>query len=174
MNSRVHRPQRAAKDTIAAGQRFHDHRKRRDRHVFVGRVQDSLTTAWCRMTRGRERVAWNGASSLSASWTRRRCDVMRRHGDLRHIYGEAPLANEAAAAYFQKQMRSVERTLEDGRPHLLGDRFTAADMLLSTCLTWAVRYGVPVTDRVTAYNAGITARPAYQRALESNRPPSSP
>jgi glutathione S-transferase len=100
--------------------------------------------------------------------------VMRRHGDLRHIYGEAPLANEAAAAYFQKQMRSVERTLEDGRPHLLGDRFTAADMLLSTCLTWAVRYGVPVTDRVTAYNAGITARPAYQRALESNRPPSSP
>jgi len=97
--------------------------------------------------------------------------VMRRHGDLRHIYGEAPLANEAAAAYFQKQMRSVERALDDGRPHLLGDCFTAADMLLSTCVTWAVRYGVPVSDRVAAYNAGVTARPAYAGALESNRPP---
>ena len=42
--------------------------------------------------------------------------VMRRHGDLRHIYGEAPLANEAAAAYFQKQMRTVERALETNAP----------------------------------------------------------
>ena len=51
--------------------------------------------------------------------------VMRRHGALRHIYGDAPVANEAAAAYFQQQMRAVERALEDGRPHLLGDRFSA-------------------------------------------------
>ena len=28
--------------------------------------------------------------------------VMRRHGDLRHIYGEAPPANAAAAEYFQQ------------------------------------------------------------------------
>jgi glutathione S-transferase len=97
--------------------------------------------------------------------------VMRRHGDLRHIYGDAPIANEAAAAYFQKQMRSVERALEDGRAFLLSDRLTAADMLLSTCVTWAVRYGVPVADAVVAYNAGITAREAYSRAVESNRPP---
>src|ERR1700761_3142793 len=78
--------------------------------------------------------------------------VMRRHGDLRHIYGEAPMANEAAAAYFQKQMRTVERALIDGRPHVLGHRFSAADMLLSTCVAWAVRYGVPVADHVLDYN----------------------
>src|SRR5258708_15591204 len=48
--------------------------------------------------------------------------VMRGHGDLRHIYGDAPVANAAASAYFQKQMRSVERALADGRRHLLGDR----------------------------------------------------
>jgi glutathione S-transferase len=94
--------------------------------------------------------------------------VMRRHGDLRHIYGDAPIANEAAAKYFQQQMRSVERVLEDGRPHLIGDRFTAADMLLSTCVSWAVRYGVPVADKVLAYNRGITARQAYALAVESN------
>jgi glutathione S-transferase len=97
--------------------------------------------------------------------------VMRRHGDLRHIYGEAPIANEAAATYFQKQMRTVERALNDNPPYILGDRFTAADVLLSTCITWAVRYGVPVTDAVTAYNKRVTARTAYTKALETNAPP---
>ncbi len=97
--------------------------------------------------------------------------VMRRHGDLRHIYGEAPLANAAAADYFQKQMRTVERALSGNTQYILGDRFTAADILLSTCLTWAVRYGVPVTDPVRAYNTRVTDRPAYVRAQETNAPP---
>jgi glutathione S-transferase len=97
--------------------------------------------------------------------------VMRRHGDLRHIYGEAPLANQAAATYFQQQMRTVERALEAGSHYILGDRFTAADILLSTCITWAVRYGVAVAHSVLAYNARVTARQAYARALESNAPP---
>jgi glutathione S-transferase len=97
--------------------------------------------------------------------------VMRRHGPLQYIYGVAPVANEAAAEYFQKQMRAVERVLLDGRPYLLGDRFSAADMLLSTCVSWAIRYGVPVADDVVAYNNAITAREAYVRAAESNVPP---
>jgi glutathione S-transferase len=97
--------------------------------------------------------------------------VMRRHGDLRHIYGEAPLANEAAAEYFQKQMRTVEQALS-GTPHyILGDTFTAADILLSTCVTWAIRYGVPVSDSVAAYNDRITARPSYARAVATNAAP---
>lgn len=94
--------------------------------------------------------------------------VMRRHGDLRHIYGEAPLANAAAAEYFQKQMRTVERALQDKPPYILGDRFTVADILLSTCMTWAVRYGVPVSDLALGYNKRITDRPAYRRALQTN------
>ena len=71
-------------------------------------------------------------------------------------------------------MRSVERVLADGRPHLLGDRFSAADLLLVTCLTWAARYGVPVADAVAAYAARITPRPAHVRALEANRAPAGP
>ena len=91
--------------------------------------------------------------------------VMRRHGDLRHIYGEARSASEAAAAYFQQQMRAVERALDASRHYILGDRFTAADILLSTCITWAVRYGVAVSGTVTAYNARATARPAYAKMI---------
>jgi glutathione S-transferase len=99
--------------------------------------------------------------------------VMRRHGDLRHIYGEAPAANEAAAAYFQMQMRTVERALQADPHYILGDRFTAADILLSTCITWAVNYGVPVTDLVLAYNARATARASYAQAQRTNTPPAT-
>jgi glutathione S-transferase len=99
--------------------------------------------------------------------------VMRRHGDLRHIYGEAPLANEAAAAYFQKQMRAVERALDGDQQYILGNDFSAADILLSTCVTWAIRYKVPVSDAVVAYNRRVTAREAYTRALEINTPPAT-
>ena len=97
--------------------------------------------------------------------------VMRRHSDLRHIYSESPAANAAAAGYFQQQMRTVERALNDNSHYILGDRFTAADILLSTCVTWADRYGVPVSADVIAYNRRVTARPAYARALETNATP---
>jgi glutathione S-transferase len=99
--------------------------------------------------------------------------VMRRHGDLRHIYGDAPLANEAAERYFRAQMRTVDRALADSPYYIMGDDFTAADILLSTCVTWALRYGITVADNVMAYNQRVTARAAYARALASNVPPAA-
>ena len=97
--------------------------------------------------------------------------VIRRHGDLKHIYGDAPAANESAAVYFAAQMRSVERALSDGRPHILGHRFSAADIVLTTCLTWAVNYGLTIADAALAYKDRTTARPAYAAAVASNAPP---
>ena len=100
--------------------------------------------------------------------------VMRRHRDLKHIYGEAPVAVESAGRYFETQLRHTVRALDDGRPFLVGGRFTSADMLLTTCLTWAIDYGVPVPDVCRTYAARLSARPAYQAALNANRPPSRP
>lgn len=96
--------------------------------------------------------------------------VMRRRQDLSEIYGESPTANKAAADYFQKQMRTVERALSDGRAFIFGNRFGAADILLSSCLTWAVRYQIPLSDLALAYNRTLTARDAYQKALQRNTP----
>jgi glutathione S-transferase len=96
--------------------------------------------------------------------------VMRRHSDLKHIYGEAPVALESAAGYFASQLRHAEQTLRDGRPFLVGERFTTADMLLTTCLTWAVSYRVPVTAACLTYMERITSRPAYHASVEANRP----
>ena len=61
--------------------------------------------------------------------------------------------------------------LGGGRPYLVGDRFSSADMLLTTCLVWAVNYGVPVPPVCTDYTARIAQRPAYQAALRANLPP---
>jgi glutathione S-transferase len=67
-------------------------------------------------------------------------------------------------------MRTVERELEANPGYILGERFTAADILLSTCITWAVRYGVPMADSVIDYNTRVTARPSYARAEHTNGP----
>ena len=97
--------------------------------------------------------------------------VMRRHRDLKHIYGDAPIAVDSASTYFQSQLRHVVQALGDGRPYLVGDRFSSADMLLTTCLVWAVNYGVPVPPVCTDYTTRIAQRPAYQTALRANLPP---
>jgi glutathione S-transferase len=97
--------------------------------------------------------------------------VIRRHESLKHIYGHAPVASEAAAEYFVAQMRSVDRALGDGRRFIVGEQFCSADILLSTCLSWAVDYGVPISPAALDYNARVTARPSYARAIEQNRAP---
>jgi len=96
--------------------------------------------------------------------------VMRRHGDLQHIYGEASAALEAAASYFTAQLCHAEQALRDGQPFVVGGRFTTADILLTTCLTWPVNYRVPVTAACLAYMERTTARRAYRAALAANRP----
>jgi glutathione S-transferase len=100
--------------------------------------------------------------------------VMRRHRDLKHIYGDAPIAVESASKYFETQLRHVVHALGDGRQFLVGDRFSSADMLLMTCLDWAINYGVPVPEVCRNYVARIAARSAYQEAVRANVPPSAP
>jgi glutathione S-transferase len=94
--------------------------------------------------------------------------VMRRHRALAHIYGSAPIAVEKAAEYFREQLRFVEVALQDGRRYLMGDKFTSADILLTTCLSWAIDYGVGVCAGAVPYLERTLARPAYQQAMRAN------
>ncbi len=97
--------------------------------------------------------------------------VMRKHNDLSNLYGEAPNAVKAAQEGFQKQVRAAELTLGDGRPFLLGDDFTGADMLLATCLAWARAYGLALSEGSDAYLERTTSREAYATATAANGPP---
>ncbi|MEH2562401.1 glutathione S-transferase family protein [Bradyrhizobium sp. AZCC 2289] len=97
--------------------------------------------------------------------------VMRRHGTnrgLAHIYGAAPGVVEKAGEYFRQQLHHVEVSLEDGRRYLMGDRFTSADILLTTCLVWANEYGVGICDNAMPYLERVTSRPAYQKSRAVN------
>lgn len=93
--------------------------------------------------------------------------VVRKHRDLANLYGDAPAAVDAAIESFQKQLRFAEQGL-DGRDYLVGGRFTGADLLLTSCLTWANAYGVEIADSLQAYTDRMTERDAFKRAAKLN------
>jgi glutathione S-transferase len=98
--------------------------------------------------------------------------VMRRHSAdaLGPIYGIAPDVVAKAGEYFREQLRHVEVALSDGRRYLMGDRFTSADILLTTCLEWAIAYGVGICDNAHPYLKNIQQRRAYQLSQAANKP----
>lgn len=97
--------------------------------------------------------------------------VLRRHLGLPSIYGEAPAAVASAREYFRRQARVAEQQLQDDRPFLLGDSFTGADILLSTCLGWATLVDETLPQGLERYQARVTDREPYRNALRTNFPP---
>ena len=93
--------------------------------------------------------------------------VMRRHGDLGGIYGDAPAALASARVYAEKHLDVAAQFLS-GKDFLLGERLGLADVMLVSCLDWAVHYGFDLADSLLAYQAVHHARDAYRRALEAN------
>lgn len=101
--------------------------------------------------------------------------VMRRHSasGLGHVFGVAPDVVAHAADYFRRQLRHVETALADKRRFLMGDRFSSADILLATCLEWAIRSGVNIRDNARPYLERMMERPGYQRGKAANAVPAS-
>ena len=93
--------------------------------------------------------------------------VMRRHRDLDAVYGSAPAAVESSRAYAEKHLGVVAAHLES-RKFLLGERFGLADVVLGTCLDWAVAYGFTLPAVLREYRTRLKGRPAYERAVATN------
>jgi glutathione S-transferase len=96
--------------------------------------------------------------------------IIRRHEDLKDIYGEAPNALKTARECFEQQAWAAAQRLAGG-PYVLGERFTGADILLTTCLTGALRREIPIPPELHEYMKRTTAREAYRQALQANQPP---
>ena len=96
--------------------------------------------------------------------------VMRKHGDLKHLYGEAPAAMSAAKEGFAKQIRWALPRIESA-PHLLDSGFSGVDILMTSCLDWAVAYGLELAPPLHAYCARQHERPAFQAAKRRNTMP---
>lgn len=93
--------------------------------------------------------------------------VMRKHGDLVGMYGEAPAAMQAARDGFNKQIKWAEGRLGDA-PFAVGDTFSGVDILLTSCLDWARGYGFELAPALDAYRRGHHGRPAFRSAAKLN------
>ncbi len=93
--------------------------------------------------------------------------VMRKHRDLPAVYGDAPGAVSAARDGFNAQIRIAETQLAH-RTWLLGEQFSGVDILLTTCLEWALSYKFDLHPRLREYLKLVRARPAYQKARDLN------
>jgi len=77
----------------------------------------------------------------------------------------APAATSPYGDY-ETMLKTLTDQLATG-PYLLGERFTAADVLWGTALRWTTMFKlVPETPAITAYIARVTSRPAAARAAK--------
>jgi glutathione S-transferase len=86
------------------------------------------------------------------------------------IYGAAPAAVEGARKYVENSLQEAGRWLEDGRPYVMGEDFGTPDILLVSCLQWAMAYGISVSTPLVEYRDKIASRPAYKAAMTCNDP----
>lgn len=78
---------------------------------------------------------------------------------------KASVASDAERAAMDRVLAPVAAALA-GRPFLLGDRLTAADVILGGVLQWCEAAGLLAgTPVVREYHERLRGRPAYQRAL---------
>ena len=65
---------------------------------------------------------------------------------------------------FDTMLRTLTNQLEPG-PYLLGDRFTAADVLWGSALAWTTGFGlVPLSPAIERYLQAVQSRPAMIRS----------
>ncbi len=79
----------------------------------------------------------------------------------------AKLRRPSAEAFLRHRLGSLSKALGD-KPYLDGDQFTAGDLMMSTVLRILHYTDIVASDqRLAAYVARCTARPAFQRALDA-------
>jgi glutathione S-transferase len=82
------------------------------------------------------------------------------------VYGQK---DPERAALARKRVDAAARAVAgalDGNEFLVGDRFTVADVLIGSALSWPARAGFAdiLPDSVREYTERLSQRPAYQRA----------
>ena len=93
--------------------------------------------------------------------------VMRRHFDLKDIYGDSPKVVESCRNYFEKYLALIENILSH-QDTLFGYDFGLADILLTTCLDWAEAYEFNLPLNVSRYHESTRRREAYKIAFDIN------
>jgi glutathione S-transferase len=90
-------------------------------------------------------------------------DAFARHTRKLSADKRSPAAAEEARRTIDGIARAIEDTLGD-HPYLLGDAFTAADVMAGSAVVWMDVLGLAVGPRLAAYRDRLATRPAYERA----------
>ena len=93
--------------------------------------------------------------------------VMRRHYDLKEIYGDSPVVVESCREYLLRQFKVLENHLSKNKTILNGG-FGLVDIFLITCLDWAIFYEFKLTENLSLYRESIIKREAYKKAMKIN------
>ena len=100
--------------------------------------------------------------------------TVRLHADpplgLCETYGKAPVAIDAAKHYVERELKEAARWLEDGRAHVMGEAFSTIDILLASCLDWALDYDMELPAPLADYRERVAARPGYKAMMSNNTP----
>ena len=89
---------------------------------------------------------------------------------LSETYGTAPVAVDAAKQYAARGLHEAARWLADGRDKVMGERFGAIDILLMSCLDWALSYDMELPTPLGDYRDRIASRPGYKTSMVQNQP----
>lgn len=101
--------------------------------------------------------------------------IHRKHEALGDIFGRIPAAVDHAAMQFARMNKQIAQPLQKNcGPYLLGQQFTAADILYVHCLDWAQAIGWHKwPSELDAYLKLCRQRPAYQAAKKQQEESSS-
>jgi glutathione S-transferase len=94
--------------------------------------------------------------------------IQRKHETLGKLFGKSPEAVQEA----KRQFENANHVLCDQlNPYLLGDTFSAADIMYAHCLEWATDIGWNDGDdaKLQHYLEQCQARPAYVRAAAQRK-----
>lgn len=84
--------------------------------------------------------------------------------------GKVTRENATAAGHgdYERVMASIAQALSNGA-WILGDKFSAADVVMGSTLNFATMFGaIPKDGRIKDYVDRIAARPAHQAMMKKN------
>ena len=93
--------------------------------------------------------------------------VMRRHYDLKSIYGDSPIVVKACREHLKKNLEIIDDFLKD-KKSILDKGFGLADIMLISCLDWAIYYEFKLPENIMSYRENIKKRSAFKEAMLKN------
>ena len=100
--------------------------------------------------------------------------LFKHGGKLAKIYGESKVAAKCARQGFETQILKLENELEGGKAYLVEDSFSVADILMGTCLQFALNLEleipVKVPENCRRYLSDLKEREGFKKAFKLNYP----